>query len=208
MSAPARRAAPSTRLHRRALAQDRAEVGDLLYRPGLLTHAGPARQNRRGGLTRPSEGRDDQQIRAMLHARGVEGIRVLQGLLALSCKHPANSLEKACETALSHGEFHLRTLRKLIERSAPVQTPLPFLEEHPIIRPLADYARLVQQAIHRQEDRSSGSEGFTRHDWAKERPGEQRTAGRGAAEVPPPRPGYPSPGCPSAEPGSVSPDNF
>ncbi|HTU25762.1 MAG TPA: IS21 family transposase [Pirellulales bacterium] len=151
---------------------------------------------------------------AMLHARGVEGIRVLQGLLALGRAHAANSLEKACEIALSHGEFHLRTVRKLIERSAPVQTPLPFLEEHPIIRPLADYARLVRQAIHRQENRSgtrdsgSVSEGFTRHDWAKERPGEQAAAGRGAAEVPPPRSGYPSPGCPSAEPGSVSPDTL
>ena len=45
------------------------------------------------------------------------------------------------------------------------------------------------------------SEGFTRHDWTEERPGERVTARQGAADVPPPRSGYPLPGCSSAEPG-------
>src|SRR5437868_6034127 len=40
---------------------------------------------------------------AMLHARGIEGTRVLQGLLALTKQHPCEALEKACEIALSHG---------------------------------------------------------------------------------------------------------
>ena len=44
---------------------------------------------------------------------------------------PTESLEKACEIALSHGAFRLRTLRQLLERDAPPQQPLPFLDEHP-----------------------------------------------------------------------------
>ena len=35
--------------------------------------------------------------------RGIEGTRVLQGLLALTKKHSCEALEKACEIALSHG---------------------------------------------------------------------------------------------------------
>jgi transposase len=150
---------------------------------------------------------------AMLHARGIEGTRVLQGLLALAKKHPPDALENACKTALSHGEYRLRTLRKLLQHQAPAQQPLPFLDQHPIIRPLADYGALVAQAIHRQDSRSSMSEGFTRHGRAEAGSGSAQTkslaalAPQGSAEVLPLRPGYPSSGCTSAEPDSVSPDS-
>ena len=40
---------------------------------------------------------------AMVTARGIEGTRVLQGLLSLTKKHASETLENACETALSHG---------------------------------------------------------------------------------------------------------
>ena len=158
---------------------------------------------------------------AMLHARGIEGTRVLQGLLSLAKKHPGESLERVCQTALSHGAFRLRTLRQLLKRSEPNQTPLSFLEEHPIIRPLDDYAAVVARAIHRQADRPSLGEGFARHGWTKASPDYAQqeslaapfTALQGSADpltrVPllPPRSGYPSSGCTSAEPNSVSPDS-
>jgi transposase len=155
---------------------------------------------------------------AMLHARGIEGTRVLQGLLALAKKHPTEALDNACKTALSHGEYRLRTLRKLLQHQPPAQEPLPFLEQHPIIRPLADYAALVAQAIHRQDsrsgtrDRGSVSEGFIRHGRAEAVASAQTKsltalAPQGSAEVLPLRPGHPSPGCTSAEPDSVSPDH-
>jgi transposase len=162
---------------------------------------------------------------AMVTARGIAGTRVLQGLLALGKKHTAETLETACETALSYGAFRLRTLRKLLASPGRPQTPLPFLEEHPIIRPLEDYGRIVAQAIHRQGNRSSMSEGFFRHGWTKEcgagggnekgpadpRAANQRslavTGEQSPTDIPPPRPGYPSLGCSSAEPNSVSPDN-
>ena len=77
---------------------------------------------------------------AMLQARGVEGIRVLQGLKALASKHDATSLNAACETALSHGAMRLRTIRKLLQRNSevPQQQQFDFLTEHPVIRPLTD----------------------------------------------------------------------
>jgi hypothetical protein len=148
-----------------------------------------------------------QWAQAMLTARGIEGTRVLQGLLSLTKRHTHEALEKACEIALSHGAYRLRTLRRLLDRTAPPQIPLPFLEEHPIIRPLNDYAQVVARAIHRQQDRSSMSEGFERHDWTEERPGKRVIARQGVADVPPPRSGYPSAGCSSAGPASVSPDS-
>jgi transposase len=153
---------------------------------------------------------------AMLHARGIEGTRVLQGLLALAVKHPAEALENACKTALSHGVYRLRVLRQLVKHHAPSQQPLPFLSEHPIIRPLGDYAALVARAIHRQQDRPSVGEGFMRHgsgvrsaeDQCTNEKSPSRAIDRGfSAFSTRPRSGYPSAGCSSAEPDSVSPDN-
>jgi transposase len=79
---------------------------------------------------------------AMLQARGVEGIRVLQGLKALASKHDATALNAACETALSHGALRLRTIRQLLQRNSevPQQLQFDFLTEHPVIRPLTDYS--------------------------------------------------------------------
>lgn len=158
-----------------------------------------------------------QWSEAVVKARGIEGTRVLQGLLSLTKKHPCEALEKACETALSHGCYRLRAVRQLLGRKSAKQEPLPFLEEHPIIRPLTDYGAVVAQAIQRQGDRPSVGEGFTRHDRTKvcagtascpatENPGSEVALNRGSADTLPPRPGYPSPGCTSAGPGSVSPD--
>jgi hypothetical protein len=159
-----------------------------------------------------------QWAQAMLHVRGIAGTRVLQGLLALTKKHDSAVLEKACEIALSHGAYRLRTLRKLLARESAKQMPLPFLEEHPIIRPLDDYAQVVTRALQRQADRPSVGEGFTRHDsgvrWGchddHENEHSPSSASRQGCEASSTRPrsGYPSPGCSSAEPDSVSPDSL
>ncbi|HVU00018.1 MAG TPA: IS21 family transposase [Acidobacteriaceae bacterium] len=158
--------------------------------------------------------RTQQWAQAMVTARGIQGTRVLQGLLSLAKKHASETLEEACEIALSYGCFHLRTVRRLLDRQAAKQELLPFLEEHPIIRPLDDYAAVVRQAIHRQDGRSSMSEGFSRHDRTKASGGEAQKkslatpspASQGVTDLLPSRSGYPSSGCSSAEPDSVSPD--
>ncbi len=158
--------------------------------------------------------RTQQWAQAMVTARGIQGTRVLQGLLSLAKKHANETLEEACEIALSYGCFHLRTVRRLLDRQGAKQELLPFLDEHPIIRPLDDYAAVVRQAIHRQDGRSSLSEGFSRHDRTKASgDGAQEKsaatpspASQGVTDLLPSRPGYPSSGCSSAEPDSVSPD--
>ncbi len=156
---------------------------------------------------------------AVVTTRGIEGTRPLMGLISLTKRHDSQALEKACEIALSHGAFRLRTLRELLKRSAAKQQPLPFLDEHPLIRPLDDYAGIVAAAQQRQADRRVRGEGFTRHGWTEEcsaqsaprahekRPVDRAGDPQGAAEIPPPRSGYPLLGCSSAEPNSVSPDS-
>jgi transposase len=88
---------------------------------------------------------------AMLAERGIEGLRVLQGLLSLTKKHRGDDIEHACDIALSHGAFRLRTLRALIEREAPKQSQLDFTEEHEVIRPLVEYGRLLDDLFPKGE---------------------------------------------------------
>lgn len=89
---------------------------------------------------------------AMVTQRGIEGVRVLQGLISLAKRHSSEVINRACEIALSHEAFRLRTIRQLIQRGADradEQANLPgaFIDEHPIIRSLADYGRLVHDAF-------------------------------------------------------------
>jgi Mu transposase, C-terminal domain len=101
-----------------------------------------------------------QWSEAMTQARGVEGIRVLQGLKALASKHEATTLDTACETALSHGAWRLRTIRELLKRAVAggKQQQFDFLEEHPVIRPLSDYSldSITQFRKERPHERDSG----------------------------------------------------
>jgi hypothetical protein len=89
----------------------------------------------------------------MLQTRGIEGVRVLQGLLALAKRHDPEAVERACEVAYSHGAYRLRTLRQLLKRDAPKQETFDFLEEHPIIRSLSDYEKLVATSFARPWER-------------------------------------------------------
>ena len=84
---------------------------------------------------------------AMLRSRGIAGHRVLQGLLSLTNTYRCEQIEQACEIAWRHGDFHLRTIRKLIKRGGPVQELMPFLEDHELIRPLADYDQFVHDCV-------------------------------------------------------------
>ncbi len=87
---------------------------------------------------------------AMIAQRGVEGVRVLQGLLSLAGRHRPSSIDRACGIALSYGAYRLRSVRALIDRDAPKQEPLPFIEEHPLIRSLTDYGQLVHTSFHKE----------------------------------------------------------
>jgi hypothetical protein len=87
--------------------------------------------------------------RSMLQNRGIEGVRVLMGLLSLTNKHRRDEIELACHAAQSHGAWRLRSLRQLIEQQNPptLQQNFEFIGQHPIIRDLADYGQFVRDAI-------------------------------------------------------------
>jgi len=95
-----------------------------------------------------------QWAEAMTQARGVEGVRVLVGLKSLAGKHESDAMERACEAALSHGAYRLRTIRQLLKRQAnESQQQFDFLEEHPIIRPLSDYSLDSLHEFRKERDR-------------------------------------------------------
>jgi hypothetical protein len=91
---------------------------------------------------------------AVLKNRGIEGVRVLMGLIALGNQQSRAALERACEIALSHGAFHLRSLRQLLKQQNPVslQQTFEFASESPIIRPVADYGRWLTAALTQQQE--------------------------------------------------------
>ena len=80
----------------------------------------------------------------LVATRGIQSVRVLQGLLHLSRKHSSELIEQACQTAHSYGEYRLATIRKLIKHAGPDQQAFEFLEDHPIIRNLSDYGEVVR----------------------------------------------------------------
>lgn len=84
---------------------------------------------------------------AMMQQRGIEGVRVLQGLLRLADQHPAESIEQACQTARTHGAYRLRAVRALLNRQGDQQEQFEFTQTDPIIRNLGEYEDLVKTAF-------------------------------------------------------------
>jgi hypothetical protein len=78
---------------------------------------------------------------AMYQNRGIEGLRVMQGFLHLAETFSPRQLNDACREALSLGAWRLREVKVLLARPS-TQSSLPFLEEHPLIRPLSHYQQL------------------------------------------------------------------
>jgi transposase len=87
---------------------------------------------------------------ALIATRGVEAVRVLQGLLSLAKRHPGDQIEQACAVAHSYGSYRLKTIRTLLERQAPKQEQFAFMDEHPLIRSLLDYTQFVHDAFQKE----------------------------------------------------------
>jgi len=97
---------------------------------------------------------------AVVETRGIEGVRVLQGLLGLAQRHPHQRVNDACSMALEHQAWRLRTIRRLVEspRKADRQLHIPdLIDEHPIIRPMADYGRFVHASFLQPSGVETGS---------------------------------------------------
>lgn len=82
-------------------------------------------------------------------------IRVLQGLLGLSKaeKHLTRHVDQACKIALANGELSLRNVKSYLIQieSDPsnivIQNEFAFIETHPIIRPLSEYAEILEKEV-------------------------------------------------------------
>jgi hypothetical protein len=90
--------------------------------------------------------------RQMIKTRGIEGVRVLLGFLSLSKRHSSEVINKASLTALEAGCFRLRPLRELCKRQAEELEQLSFKDNHPIIRPLAEYQKLITKISFKIEE--------------------------------------------------------
>lgn len=78
-----------------------------------------------------------------IHAeRGPQSIRVLMGLVHLARSVGSQRLDLVCAAAVEHGAWRLRDLRRLLDQEPPPRQ-LTFLDRHPLIRELGEYARLV-----------------------------------------------------------------
>jgi transposase len=85
---------------------------------------------------------------AMIEARGIPAARVLQGLLSLSQKYKSEQIERACETAWRSQAYDYRTVKRLLEhRTAAQQQTMEFMDDHPIIRSVAEYGDFIRNAI-------------------------------------------------------------
>ena len=75
---------------------------------------------------------------AMCQHRGLEGIRVLQGLLALARKTPVEQVERAAAKALQRAGWRLGDFKQALAEPANV-VQVDFLETHPLIRDMQAY---------------------------------------------------------------------
>jgi hypothetical protein len=89
----------------------------------------------------------DRWAQEVIHARGIEGIRAVIGLLSLVDRQPCPLIDKACEIAISYGAYRLKNVRRLIDHKAAKQEQLEFMQEHPIIRSMDVYGELVRKSL-------------------------------------------------------------
>lgn len=75
---------------------------------------------------------------AMCQHRGIESIRVLQGLLALARKTPGEQLEPAAAKALQRAGWRLGDVKQALAEPANV-VQVDFLSAHPLIRDMQAY---------------------------------------------------------------------
>ena len=75
---------------------------------------------------------------AALAARGVRAIRLIQGVLGLTRKHPRERVLAAVTEAHAHQHFRYQTIRQLVERT-PARPRPSLRSDDPAIRPMTQY---------------------------------------------------------------------
>jgi hypothetical protein len=113
----------------------------------------------------------------LLKERGIQGMRTLVGLLAMTGKYQVTAIEDACRLAVTHGAYRLKAIRQLMERRTE-QKQIKFIEEHPLIRDMSVYGQLVAFG---EERRASGERCVAERDEEAAAVGTGQDAGRPAA---------------------------
>ena len=143
-----------------AILNDRQEclVAHVALEPGQFTRTRDVRgldggidfNIRRWSRKAATMGPAAAQWAALLVARrGAEALRSIMGLYGLARTHRAAHIDAACAKALASAgadtSLRLKDIRHLLRAgsSAPSQTQMPFMDEHPVIRGLDHYARFV-----------------------------------------------------------------
>lgn len=75
---------------------------------------------------------------AALAARGVRAIRLIQGVLRLTRRHPRERVLAAVTEAHAHQHFRYHTIRRLVERTPAPPRPT-LVTDDPAIRPMTQY---------------------------------------------------------------------
>ena len=75
---------------------------------------------------------------AALAARGVRAIRLIQGVLGLTRRHPRERVLAAVTEAHAHQHFRYQTIRQLVERT-PLGPTRALATDDPAIRPMTQY---------------------------------------------------------------------
>ena len=87
---------------------------------------------------------------AMHQNRGPASMRVMQGFLGLADTFSPRQLNEACRQALQQGSWHLSEIKELLARPSSQQI-MPFIAEHPLIRPLSEYQKFVPSFLPAEE---------------------------------------------------------
>lgn len=74
-----------------------------------------------------------------LDHRGVRAIRLIQGVVELTRKHPRERLLKAASVAAEHRCFRYQDLKRLVENAAAQAPEQPLIDTDPSIRPMSNY---------------------------------------------------------------------
>jgi transposase len=82
-----------------------------------------------------------------LAEHGVRGMRIVQGLVALSGKYGSSDIEWACDVAWRSRAFRYRIVKSLLNRRGDVQQTMQFVDVHPIVRPIEEYEAFLKQVI-------------------------------------------------------------
>jgi hypothetical protein len=83
--------------------------------------------------------------KGVFEVRGPQGLRSVMALCELSAKHSAGAMERACRSAIERGLWRYKDVRRLLQAPAAAEPLLPFLETHPLIRDLENYAQFVAE---------------------------------------------------------------